>query len=126
MISKWVCLKSSGDDVLLEHDASPHGPFVERLAASAARLDAARTRLNSVELDDWGRHTRRTDAAGGVARALRRYVGAEMATGAWAKFYEIVAHEPRLLACAGPSLRTGKVAVLATPQLATAGSSGCI
>ena len=96
-ITKRVCLKGSGDDALLEHDASPHGPFVERLAASAARLEAARARLNSVELDAWGRHTRRTDAAGGVARALRRHVGAEMATGAWAKFYEIVAREPRLL-----------------------------
>lgn len=66
--------------------------------ALKAQLNEVKARLNRLALDQWHRHTRRTNPAGQVIQAVRN-VGRnpELLTQAWCKFTEIMSQFPSLV-----------------------------
>ena len=66
-------------------------PFaIEPLVTIKNNLNATKNLLNSKDIENWRRHTSKTNPCGLVVKHLRDAVKPELCTQAWAKFYEIL------------------------------------
>ncbi|XP_058833679.1 cap-specific mRNA (nucleoside-2'-O-)-methyltransferase 2 [Topomyia yanbarensis] len=64
---------------------------VQSLQEVKKDLNAVKSRLNDFEISDWHQHTRRRSSLLPILRELRRRIGGEFVTQAFAKLYECVA-----------------------------------
>eukprot|EP00762_Andalucia_godoyi_P001987 ANDGO_02632.mRNA.1 Cap-specific mRNA (nucleoside-2'-O-)-methyltransferase 2 len=67
----------------------------QTLESFKKRLNETKSRLDEIDLSVWKPHTRNTNPTGDVIRFLRKQIGPEMCTTAWAKMYEMLAYHRR-------------------------------
>ncbi|CAD7076890.1 unnamed protein product [Hermetia illucens] len=76
---------------------------IDSLQVLKGKLNAVKSKLNDVQIEEWSAHTRRRNPSGEVAWRLKNAIEAEFVTQAWCKFFECLNRFPIVL---GPRLNS--------------------